>query len=365
LTLGSAYLEEGKLALAERTARASVARYPKSKHQDGFDYTVAFAQFGQRKFNEALVQCDRLETFDYGNQSNPGGMRDRAVLIKAQIYHAKGDLDKALENYRKLRATSPDAARSMAYLERGAIAVPDVTVAPLAKPSDIELEYAGVPAVQVRAYKVDLAMLAIRRKGLGDAASIEVAGIKPVFEKSYKLDAPNTRRREKQRLALDLKDPGAYVVGVTAGDFFASGLVLRSNLAMTVQEDAEGTVRVNVSDVAAGGFAEGVKVTIFGTEDHRILSDKTDLRGIWESHGVRGAAVVVAEKDGHVAIHRGQAALGLQPPRPKPMPVQSPNPAAADALQEQIKGLNEQLEKRYGDNNKKQQQGVEVERTKK
>jgi len=210
-------------------------------------------------------------------------------------------------------------------------------------------------------------MLALRRKGLADAASIEVAGIKPVFERAFKLDAPNTRRREKQKLALDLKDPGAYVVGVKAGDFFASGLVLRSNLSMSVQEDAAGTVRVNVSNVAAGGFAEGVKVTIFGTQDQHIVSDKTDLRGIWESHDVRGAAVVVAEKDGHVAMYRGQSVLGLLP---KPQTAAPNEPAARegqqkDALQQQLKELNEHLEENYKGNSRKQQAGVEVERTKK
>ncbi len=373
LTLGSAYLEAGQHAMAERTARAAAARFPKSKHLDGFDYTVAFAEFGQRKFNEALVLCDRLETFDYGANANPGPavMRERAVLMKAQIFHAKGELEKALENYKKLKDTSPDAARSAAFLEREAIAVPEVTVAPLARPAEIELEYSGVATAHVRAYKVDLTMLALRRKGLADAASIEVAGIKPVFEREFKLDQPNARRRERQKLALDLKDAGAYVVGVKAGDFFASGLVLRSDLSMTVQEDAGGTVRVNVTNVAAGGFAEGVKVTIFGTQDQHIMSDKTDLRGIWEAAGVRGAAVVVAEKDGHVAMYRGQTALAVQPPRPavpqtKAKPNQDADAATPnDALQEQLKGLNEQFEKNYWQNNQKQQQGVEVERTKK
>lgn len=368
LTLGSAYLEAGNPLLAERTARASALRYPKSKHVDGYDYTVAFAQFGQRKFNEALVMCDRLESFDYGAHANPGPgvMRDRAVLMKAQIFHAKGELEKALENYKKLKDSSPDAARSAAFLEREAIAVPEVTVAPLAKPAEIELEHAGVATAQVRAYKVDLTMLALRRKGLADAASIEVAGIKPVFERSFKLDAPNAKRREKQKLALDLKDPGAYVVGVKAGDFFASGLVLRSDLAMTVQEEAGGTVRVNVTDVAAGAFAEGVKVTIFGTQDQHIVSDKTDLRGIWEAVNVRGAAVVVAEKSGHVAMYRGQSVLAAPPQRPAASQAE-PNKARdgqqKDALQEQLKGLNEQFEKNYFDNNLRRQEGVEVERT--
>jgi hypothetical protein len=309
--------------------------------------------------------CDRLETFDYGAHANPGPavMRERAVLMKAQIYHAKGELDRALENYKKVKSTSPDAAWSAAFLEREAIAVPEVTVAPLARPAEIELEHSGVAEAQVRAYKVDLAVLALRRKGIPDAASVEVAGIHPVFEKSYPLDVPNARRRERQKLALDLKAPGAYLVGVKAGAFYASGLLLRSDLAMAVQEGTEGRVRVNVTNVAAGGFAEGVKVTVLGTTGGTIASDKTDLRGIWETSGVVGVAIAVAERDGHVALYRGQAALASAPPAAA-KPVPQAEAQQMDVLQEQLKQANESTENFYRDNNKRRQEGVEVERAK-
>ncbi len=366
LTLGSAYLEAGKHDTAERTGRASASRFGKSRFLDSYDYLLALSLFAQRKFSDSLVMCDRLETFDYGRHSNPGPalMRERAVLIKAQIFHAKGELDKALENYKKVRGTSADAARSIAFLEREAIAMPDVTVAPLGKGAEIEFEYAGVAEAHVRAYKVDLTMLALRRHGLADAASVEVAGFRPVFEKSIKLDHPNAKRREKQKLAIDLKDPGAYLVGVKAGDFFASGIVLRSNLTMLVQEERAGHVRVNVADGSTGSFAEGVKVTIFGTEDQKIASDKTDLRGIWETAGVVGLAVVVAEKDGHVAMFRGQAAIGIIEQQKRKEAGQQALPQQ-DALDEQIQGANEYYERNWRDNMNKQQQGVEVERTKK
>ncbi len=364
LTLGSAHLEAGNHAAAERAARAAAARHPKSRHLDGFDYTAAFACFGQRRFDDALVLCERLETFDYGPQGNPGPgvMRDRAVLMKAQIFHAKGDLDKALENYKKLKGTSPDAARSIAFLEREAISVPEVTVAPLARPAEIELEHSGVGAAQVRAYKVDLPTLMLRRKGQATASSIEVAGIKPVLDRAFKLDVPNARRRERQKLALDLKDPGAYVVNVKAGDFFAGGLLLRSDLAMAVQEGRDGTVRVNVSNVAANAFAEGVKVTIFGTADQQIASDKTDLRGIWEAQDIHGTAMVVAEKDGHVAMYRGQTPLS--PAIQQQRAAQTVVPAQMDALQEQLKELNKSVEGLYMENVERKQKGVEVQRTK-
>jgi tetratricopeptide (TPR) repeat protein len=370
LSLCSANLEAGRFDAADTAARSGVARFPKSRFLDTYDYTQAYALFAQKKFGEALVLCDRLESHDYGEKANPGPgvIRVQAVLMKAQIFHAKGELEKAIENYKKVKDKSDDAVRSIAFLEREAIAVSDVTVAPVAKAAELELEYAGVAEAQVRAYKVDLTMLALRRHNLADAASIEVAGIRPVFEKSFKLDHPNAKRREKQTLALDLKDAGAYLVGVKAGDFFASGIVLRSNLSMSVQEDPGGLVRVNVADVASGGFAEGVKVTIFGTDDQKIASSKTDLRGIWETGDVRGLAVVVAEREGHVAMYRGQAYLGMledkKQTRTKP-PAKQPQQEQKELLEQEALDANEAVEDSYGRNIRNRQQGVEVERTKK
>jgi hypothetical protein len=371
LSLCSAYLEASKHDAGEYAARAAAKRFPKSRFLDTFDYTQAFALFAQRKFGESLALCDKLETFDYGAQANPGPavIRTQAVLMKAQIFHAKGELDKALENYKKVKGESPDAARSIAFLEKEAIAIPDVTQAPLAKAAELELEYAGVAEAHVRAYKVDLTMLALRRRNLEGAASIEVAGIKPVFEKNFKLAHPNARRREKQTFTLDLKDPGAYLVGVKAGDFFASGLLLRSNLTMAVQEEAAGTVRVNISDLAAGTFAEGVKVTIFGTDEQRIASDKTDLRGIWETAGVRGLAVVVAEREGHVAMYRGQSELGRVPdPRKQPQEQEAAKKLEEqqkEVLEDELRRANDRFEDAYNRNLRNRQQGMEVERSKK
>jgi len=82
---------------------------------------------------------------------------------------------------------------------------------------------------------------------------------------------------------------------------------------------------------------------------------------------VRGLAVVVAEKDGHVAMYRGAASLGLRP-REQPRAQEEERKARmrnANALDDQIKGANEQYEKNYQDNVQKKQSGVEVERTKK
>lgn len=367
LSLGGAYLEAGRHDELERVARQSAARYPKSRHLDSFDYLHAVALFAQKKFKDSLALCDRLETFDYGRQANPGPalMREQAALIKAHIFHASGELDKAIQNYRKVKKKYPDAARSIEFLEREAIAIPETTVIPLARPAEIELEYAGVAEARVRAYKVDLTTLALRRKDLAGAASVEVAGIKPHFDRTYKLDKPGTRKKERQKLAMELKEPGAYLIGVQAGDFFAGGLVLRSDLSMAVQEKAGQSVRVNVSNAATGGFVEGVKVTVFGTGGKDVTTQKTDLRGISESTVRSGVAVVVAEKDGHVAIHRGRIAHGLAEQNRRQSQRASGVRQQEKLLNDYLKGLNDDKAKFYLDNAMKQQEGVEVQRTKK
>lgn len=139
---------------------------------------------------------------------------------------------------------------------------------------------------------------------------------------------------------------------------------------MTVQDETSGNVRVNVANSATGAFEEGVKVTIFGTGDSAIASQKTDLRGIWESTVRGGLAVVVAEKGGHVAIYRGQT---THRPVPQAATRAAQGPAGQefqqkqqqDLLNDQIEELNKEKGALYWSNNMREQRGVEVERTKK
>ncbi len=366
LALGTTRLEAHQYAEAEKSGRASARRYPKSRFLDTFDYIQAFALFAQKKFPEALKMCKRIETFDYGAEANPGPevMRNLAILMKAQIHHAKGELDKALASYRRVRERYPDAARALAFLEREAIALPEVTVVPEGEPDRIEIEYSGVAKAQVKAYKVNLTMLYLKHRGVKDSSAIEVAGIRPVFEKTFTLRHGNTKRREKEKLALDLKETGAYLVSVKAGDFFATGLFLKSNLSMAVQEESpSGTVRVNVTTAPDGKFEENVKVTYIGSGDKGFKSAKTDLRGIAEVKGVKGYAMVIAEKNNHYAFHRGLTPLSGFVPR-NTNNFQQGEEKDADALNDKLKSL-EKNWKGYRMNRQQKQEGVEIERTKK
>ncbi len=365
LVLGTARLEALQHAKAEATGRAAARRYPKSRFLDSFDYIQAYALFAQKKFAEALVLCDRMETFDYGKQANPGPeiMKALASLMKAQIYHAKGEFENAVAAYKTVRDRFPDAARALAFLEREAISIPEVTVVPTNKANELEVEASGVPEVHVKAYRVNLTLLFLKYRGVRDASEIEVAGIRPAFERTYPLKRTGAKGREKHRFVLDVKEVGAYLVSVRAGDFFATGLFLKSDLTMSVQEEApSGTVRINVANVAGGKFEENVKATFIGTADQAFKVEKTDLRGIAETSGLKGYAMVIAEKDNHFAFFRGTTPLsGFQPEGRR---TETQQEKEKDALEDKLKQLDENR-RRYGENIQKRQTGVEIERMKK
>ena len=78
---------------------------------------------------------------------------------------------------------------------------------------------------------------------------INLAGIRPLYETTVKLGDGKDYRDRTRKLALPLKDEGAYLVVCRGDDLHASGLVLITPLAVEVQEDAvSGRVRTTVKD---------------------------------------------------------------------------------------------------------------------
>ena len=94
----------------------------------------------------------------------------------------------------------------------------------------------------------------------------------------------------------------------------------------------------------------------------KAASNTTDLRGIWESKIEGGIAVVVAEKNGHTALHRGTSTLGSA--KPRSMKKSKPSSSQKKQIEDLLRGSNKQVEEEYWHNNRRSQQGVEIERTK-
>lgn len=380
LALASALLSLGDYNRAEELARSAAGRYPDSRYLDNYDYTVAYAQFAQKKFKDSLAMCDRLLTHDYGPKANPppAMLKDMATMMKAQIYHAQGDLSQALEQYKKVKDAYTEAESAIKDLEKKALKVPDVAFFKPDQPTRLELEYVGSNEVTVKAYKIDLLGLYVKSKG-NTPMEEDIIGHKPALEKQFTLRTGRSFRKETTTLELGLADVGAYLVYVRARDFSTSGLVVRSGLTLDVREDAQtGTVRVSVLDTLSGKAVDNIPVTFIASGDGKVVTQKSDMRGIAEVVGIKGTATVIAEKDGHYGLYRGTASLsGYVAPPQQPVqksdkpstsggneaqPKNTPDPL--DVNWAKLKDVQDAVLKQYQQNLQKSPAGVEIQKTK-
>ncbi|MBI5361333.1 MAG: tetratricopeptide repeat protein [Planctomycetes bacterium] len=360
-SLANTYAEMPDYEKSGEFARLCSARYPSSKYLDGFDYISALSLYGNRKFEDAVKACEKIVNYSYSEEmvKDKTALNDTINLLTAQIYHAMGQIDKALEKYKLVKDKYADAGLTVRFLEGQAFTLPEITESPLKDTPEMEIEYSGVSEVNIKAYKIDLLMLFMKYKNIDSMESIEISGIKPILAKTATLANPNSHKKENQKIALDLKEKGAYYVTAKAGDFFSSGIFLRTNIGMTAQEDPDsGMMRVNVYNLETGKVEDNVNVTFISPEMADYKMTKTDPRGIAEMRDLNGLVTTIAEKDSSYALKKSQGFIRevfdqKQQIEMKPM-----------QYDEEIEEL-EYNKKQYGENLMNQQKGVETKRTKK
>ena len=157
------------------------------------------------------------------------------------------------------------------------------------------------------------------RKNLEGMAGIQLSGVKPIFEKTLSLAKGREYRDRDTALTIPLTQDGAYLVVLRSGSRYVSGMLLRSNLEVEVQEDdLSGRVRVNVLDARTGRYVSQARVKVVGSDDGRIQDGSTDLRGIFTAEGVAGRATAIVKKDDQYAFFSGQAWLQAGASEPAP-----------------------------------------------
>lgn len=346
---------------AGKFARLCSARYPNSRYLDGFDYISALSLYGDKKFEDAVKACDKIFNYNYTEEmvKDKTALNDTVNLLTAQIYHAMGQIDKALEKYKLVKDKYSDAGLTVKFLEGQAFTLPEITESPLKDPAEMEIEYSGVSEVNIKVYKIDLLMLFMKYKNIDSLESIEISGIKPILTKTAELANPDSHKKEKQKIALDIKEKGAYYVTAKAGDFFSSGIFLRTNIAMAAQEDPNsGMMRVNVYNLETGKVEDNVNVTFISPDMTDYKMTKTDPRGIAEMHNLTGLVTTIAEKDSSYALRKSQSFIRMD---------QHEEPIVDYKVMEYDEDI-EELEynkQQYGENIKNVQKGVETKRTKK
>jgi hypothetical protein len=196
-----------------------------------------------------------------------------------------------------------------------------------------------VTDVAVTVYRVDLMKLYLLHRDLNQITRVNLAGIKPLVERTERLARARTYREEKRELRLPLRSKGAYLVVLKGKEAQASGMVLVSDLELEVKEDAlAGRVRVHVLDRRTQKPVRKVFVRVVGSGDGRFQGALTDLRGVFAADGVSGRPTVIAARADSYAFYRGVATVV---PRPD---VPSASPAAAPA--KPMEGLQQELERR-------------------
>ena len=378
----STCLEGKDVKAALAVAGAALDRYPGSAFADEFLYTTGYAQFVLGDHDAAFRVLQRVATEEFtqpNGTKGPSESRFHATYMQGQIHHARGEPALALAAYDKVKDRFSDAGEAADFFLQQALSVPEVTTVATGEKPRITLTFRNVAKASVQVYRVDLMRLYLMEKSLNDIRGIQLHGIKPLRAMELELgDGRDYRSRERQ-VELELTEPGAHLVVVRGGNLIASGMVLRSDLKLDVQESYDvGRVRVNVKQGDA--FVGDAHVKVVGSGDQRFQSGDTDLRGIAVADGIVGQATVIVQKGDQFAFHRGtgihqpQAYRGPadQVPALKPAGQQQRGQAQDakkfDALEQQnfLNTGNRARQVEWLQDNvmRKQQQGVEVFRTK-
>ncbi len=356
-------VEQEKFDEAAAWSLRSLTRYENSAYADDLVYIATYANYLGEHFDEALKLAQDLVSKEYLRKDGSKGKSDYrnfALYIAAQIFHARGQAGKAVDFYREVGAQFPDARESAAYFLAKELKIPEVVAIAPGETAKLKISARNIKEAQVSVYKVDLLKFYQNRKNLMDLGTMNLAGIKPIWEGAVDLGEEKFVDKTKT-IELPLPEKGAYFVTLKADDgeaqFTASGVVVRSEIELEVQEDAvSGRVRVNVAkytpDDKNGPPLSKTEVWVAGSSNNEFRKGQTDLRGVMMADDVRGKSTIIAYKDGDYAFYRSEKILQPQYVTPPP----ASRPANQPAKPSEAKSFKDQARDIYIGNNDKAQQ---------
>lgn len=307
-SMSNAFLDLKDYARVVSLSESFGKRFPESEYVSSFQYLTALGHFWQRAYNPALAAATAVAD---GNSKD----RDFARYIVGQIHHARGKPADAIAWYEKVKDQYSDANEAIAYFERQALSVDEITTVKPGEQVSLKVKHRNVASIHIQAYKVDLMKLYLREKSLSNMTQVHLAGIEPTLVKEIPLKDAARYENHELSVDLDIKDEGAYLVICRAENLYASGLALVTPLSIEVQEEAEsGRVRVNLIDDVKEERPAGVHVKAVGSGgDGEIRSGETDLRGVFVADGLVGEVTVIArDADARYAFYRGEQWIGPQ-----------------------------------------------------
>ena len=286
--------------VVDHTVDAAIT-YKDTTYATSFRYMQAVGHYWLRNYDKALAAASKVA------QENSDD-KELAAFITAQIYHAKGQPEKAIEWYKGIKNKYPDAKQSIAYFEQKSISFDEVKVLSSGDKATVKVKFRNIKEAQFQIYRVDLMKLYLREKNLSDISKINLAGINPKHSLTVQLGDRKDFKEKEKTIELPISKDGAYLV-ICRGDYlYTSGLTLITPLKMEVQEDQNAkTVRVNISDKKSGKYLDSVHVKAVGINKSKIVSGDTDLRGVWQGNEVLSPSTIIAkDKQGRYAFFRSK-----------------------------------------------------------
>jgi len=227
----------------------------------------------------------------------------RAWHATGRVKHVMGDLEGAIEAYRRAAGHVEDAREALAWLTETRLECPETVSAPIAGAASLPLRHRNVSEVALRAYPVDLQVLFAMRRTLVGLNQIDLSGIAPAREWTVKLEGAADHGWHETAVELPLgKDAaGVFLVVAKSGALEAGALILKTDLTVALQRVGE-KARVNVTD-AAGKGVRGAYVTVSDGKSIRARG-LTDGRGIFEAPGAGPAPFAVVNLGDRYATAR-------------------------------------------------------------
>jgi len=277
-------------------------RYKQSDLLDSYWYIIGYCEFASGRHEEALKMCRQVAEAKRIDRrtgaETESANKWRAIYILGQVFHSDGKPAAAIQEYRRVEDRFADAKEAIQYFIRKAIDLPEVTTVKPGTAAEVELKFRNVASCDVKVYTIDLLKFSLLKRNLGGITQINLAGIRPLHEETIKLGEGKDYADKTHKLALPIKQEGAYLVVCRGEDLHTSGLVLVTPLAVEVQEDvASGRVRTTVKDAITGRYLNDVQVKVIGTRNGEFISGATDLRGVFVADGIKGTSTVIARAE--------------------------------------------------------------------
>jgi tetratricopeptide (TPR) repeat protein len=229
-----------------------------------------------------------------------------ALFRIGQIYEEKlGNLEKALESYRKLKwgSQQDDAQRRIAEMTNKKLQLVTERVFRTNEPTRVKVALRNIEKVTVSIYKLNLESYWRKIHGITGIEQLDIALIAP--NKTWEYEVPDYQKYKlfSQEIEIPMDGAGVYAVDIGEADLEATTLVIRSDIDAIIKTSKK-EVLVFAEDMLKGEPAPKAKVLVSdGTKV--ILEGETGDDGVFhrKSDELKQAnrASVFVIKDGSVA----------------------------------------------------------------